>query len=177
LASIISQSRLNTLRTTGTLIAHVPRPLPLQDPIIRWVRGSPDDIDNRTDAYVDGSIKNAKWTPLCTAGAAIVIVNTQGHLIAAATIRLPSTVATAAEAELWAVDLLLALTPVKPRHVFTDCKSILTSAKQGRAATCSASSPLAASWTRIAASIDDDYDGLLRWLVWAPAHQSATKAL
>ena len=103
----------------------------------------------------------------------MVVVAASGKLLGVGYGTPPSRIATAAAAELWAIDFVLAAKPMAPR-MKTDCMSIITAARSGAKSATSAARPLARLWRSIVDSLDGDLDKLLAevGLSWIPAHLS-----
>ena len=91
--------------------------------------------------YTDGSLICGQWTALKCTGFGVVVVAANGRLIGYGFGAAPSRIATAAAAELWAIDHVLAMNPTAPL-MKTDRMSILTAARSGAASVTAASKPL-----------------------------------
>ena len=120
--------------------------------------------------YIDGSVVDLAFGDLATAAAAVVLVGSDGELVAFGEALLPASVRTSGAAE--AHGLLLAVTmSVSPPRVVTDCLSLLDAARAWPAAVA-ANRPLAGVWSLIGAAMDGAarrlIDGGL--LTWMPSH-------
>jgi len=133
------------------------------------------DADNAQSAtwYTDGSLMMNNWATLRCTGFGVVVVSNEGKLLGYGYGSPPSRIATAAAAELWAIDFVISLNAFPPK-MKTDCMSILTSARGGTIAATCASRPLARLWRNIAENVGIDISTLLKdgLLTWVPAHLS-----
>ena len=111
-----------------------------------------------------------KWTQLRCTGFGVVVVSQSGALLGYGFGTPPSRITTAAAADLWAVDFVLAMNPCAPM-INTDCMSIITAARRGTQSVTDASRPLARLWRSVADSLDGDVGMLaeLGLLSWIPA--------
>ena len=110
--------------------------------------------------YTDGSLVHGQWKPLRCTGFGIVVVASDGKLLGYGYGTPPTRIATAAAAELWAIDFVLAMRPSPPR-MKADCMSILSAARGGSHAATSAARPLARLWRSIEDFLDGDVSHLL----------------
>ena len=169
-----NDDRLQLLQLRAVAVVKVPAPKPrtvgsfcwLVDPFL----ADHDQLHNAT-WYTDGSMLMGKWAPLRCTGFGVVVVSQCGALLGYGYGSPPSRITTAAAAELWAVDFVLALNPCAPM-IKTDCMSIITAARRGTECVTDASRPLARLWRSIADSLDDDVGALVEQgaLTWIPAH-------
>ena len=75
----------------------------------KWIVG-PDDADpglSNATWYCDGSLLDGKWKPLRATGFGIALVTVEGDLLAYGLGWPPSWCATAAAAEVWALQIVL----------------------------------------------------------------------
>ena len=123
--------------------------------------------------YTDGSMLMGRWTALRCTGFGVVVVAEDGQLLGYGFGTPPTRIATAAAAELWAIDFVLSCNP-RPPKIKTDCMSILTAARSGSESATSASRPLARLWRSIQDSLDGDIFTLIDQdlLSWILAHLS-----
>ena len=100
--------------------------------VVRWFP-APSDV-MRTDLrwFTDASLRFGALPELRRTDCAIVVVSSQGDLVAYGAAVPPPWIRTAAAAELWAVMLVLSVT-LAPPHLAKDCRSILTTAATGSA--------------------------------------------
>ena len=140
-------------------------------------RASSDVTVEAATWYVDGSLLHARVPDLATAGGGIVVLNHTERSIHCAQVRLPTKVRTAAAAEAWTLQVVLAMCPTPPKTI-TDCLSLLATAERGPQRATAASRPLGGVWRRIAASVDGDTASLVhtRRLVWMPSHATLAAA-
>ena len=82
--------------------------------------------------YTDSSMIGGRCTALRAMGFAIVVVARSGELLGYGFGEPPSRIATAAAAQLWAIQTVLALCPCTPQ-IKADCLPILTTAAVGTA--------------------------------------------
>jgi hypothetical protein len=113
------------------------------------------------------------WMAFRATGFGVVVVSAKGKLIGYGFGSPPSRIATAAAAELWAIDFVIGVNAFPPK-MKTDCMSILSAARAGTAAVTAASRPLARLWKKIAENISIDVSELVRngIISWVPAHLS-----
>jgi hypothetical protein len=173
----LSDTRKCTLWDHALLAVRVPAVPFAQEGEFRWLKPLDQDDHRIDDAtwYCDGSMLNGKWSELRVTGFGIAVVSSEGDLLAHGVGWPPSWCATAAAAEVWAVQVVLAQCPFPPK-IRTDCMSILTTAMAGTKAATHHSRPLARVWVRIAQILGVDVVTLVVGgkLVWIPAHKSAS---
>ena len=128
-----NEERLELLKLRAVGVVRVPAPKPravgsfcwLVDPLL----ADQTELEAAT-WYTDGSMRMGKWTQLRCTGFGVVVVSQGGALLGYGYGSPPSRITTAAAAELWAVDFVLALNPCAPM-IKTDCMSIITAARRG----------------------------------------------
>ena len=174
-ATALTTTQQRVLTTRGILAIRAPRRPVQQEPVITWHTAPPDNPPVGATWYVDGSVVNLKLGSYTTAGCAMVVVSADGALLHAASVTLPSSVRTAPEAELCAIEIVASINPALPATV-TDCKSIWTAARTSAARITAARSPLAGRWRRILRYADGDLTAVASALTWAPAHKSLSAA-
>ena len=130
-AAAMVPERLSLVRTRGIAVERMPLPAWPQEAELRWIVGPPDVTRSDLVWYIDGSVVDATWESFASAAAAVVVVNSDGDLIAVAEAALPATVQTSGAAEACALWLVCAICPFVPR-VITDCKGLLDVASGGR---------------------------------------------
>ena len=174
LLSHIGGDRANALRTRGMLALKLPRPPRQLESGINWFGHPPDLTRKDLRWYTDGSMKFGKIWELRRTGCAIVVVSTANDLVAFGNAVPAPWVRTAAAAELWAVMLVLSMTP-EPPPIVTDCLSILSAAAAGSRVATGPDRPLAQLWVIIETFLDADVSVLSMQgrLTWMPAHGSA----
>ena len=111
---------------------------------------------------------------MCSTGFGVVVTSRDGSILAYGSGAPPSWVCTAAAAEAWALQFVLALSPVPP-WILTDCQSLVTTACGGTPRALAASQPLARIWASICGALDGKPKDLVTCgkLRWIPAHLSA----
>jgi hypothetical protein len=177
----ISHERLQLLRTRGIGVVKVPASKFRNDGMYEWLLNPFNGLHtfeqneelNEATWYTDGSLLCGQWVALRSTGFGIVVVSKSGKLLGFGYGAPPSRIATAAAAELWAIDFALSTSPTAPR-MKTDCMSILTAARGGSVSATAASRPLARIWRSIEDSLDGDLASLMNdgRLSWIPAHLS-----
>ena len=151
----------------------VPAPVRQQEGSYRWLRHPGNMEDSNATWYFDGSMLNGRWKPLRATGFGIAVVSAAGSLLGFGYGTPPHWCMTAAAAEAWALQVVLASTPF-PQSMRTDCLSLLRTAEGGLANASTAKRHLARVWAMIAGHLDGRIERLASegLLVWMPAHMS-----
>ena len=120
------------LKLRGVAVFKIPAPKPRKEGTFRWYKDplTGPDADNAQSAtwYTDGSLLMNNWATLRCIGFGVVVVSNEGKLLGYGYGSPPSRIATAAAAELWAIDFVISVNAFPPK-MKTDCMSILTSAR------------------------------------------------
>ena len=171
----LSEARLRLLRTRGMLVLRVPAEPPKQTGEFTWVKRP--DLDHpavdKAIWYFDGSMLNGKWIPLRATGFGVAVVSTRGQLLGFGRGGPPHWCSTAAAAEAWALQEVLAMVPFPP-HMRTDCQALLATLQCGTREAGAANKQLARIWRCIANTLGGCFGPIVEGgnLVWMPAHTS-----
>ena len=168
----LGERRKEILRLQGIVCANVPVDEKPAEGSFRWISDPPDTTREDLVWYTDGSCSNPNCLEVARFGFAIVVVSSDGELIAYGAGVPPAFVTDSGMAEIWALHVVLAETPFIPR-VVTDYLGVISVAKTGTAAATAASSANARLWKMIAHQLDGDITQLSSRVVWMPAHQTA----
>ena len=125
----VGTERDDILKLRGFMALHIPAAPFRSTCTFKWVR---DPIAAQRDLtratwYTDGSMLGGSCRQLRATGFGLVVVAEDGELLGYGFGTPPTRIATAAAAELWAIQVAMSLSPSLPR-IKTDCLSILTSA-------------------------------------------------
>ena len=167
-----SDDRTRLLRTRGLLAIRVAVPPPASCDTFAWILPLPEDGDqSHWKWFVDGSMLDEPRRFARRTGFGVVVVDSEGFLVAYGCGRPPAWVSTAAGAEAWAFCMVLSITP-QPPWVVTDCLEVCKTLASGKKAATSGCKRLARVWTRIFAALDGDAASAVQRLMWMPAHGS-----
>ena len=133
----------------------------------------PESSDCVDDAvwYFDGSMLLGSWAELRCIGFGVVVVASNGDLLAYGHGVPPAWCSTAAAAEAWALKEVLLWSPAPPR-MRTDCHALLDTLANGAEAATAPGKPLARIWYGVRSALDGEFETLVQSgkLVWMPAH-------
>ena len=142
----LNPERLEILWNRGVVVLKVPAPTIRHHGEFKWLldpfSGVASEALEGATWYTDGSLVGGQTSVFRCTGFGVVVVAASGELLGFGYGTPPSRIATAAAAELWAVDFVLAANPTAPR-MKTDCLSIITAARSGVKSATSAARPLA----------------------------------
>lgn len=169
--------RLRLLQTRGMLVLRIPVQRPKQEGDFFWLL-QPSLDDPAIDAavwYFDGSMLNGKWLPLRSTGFGIAVVSKQGKLLGCGRGSPPHWCATAAAAEAWALQEVLAMLPFPP-EMRTDCQALLKTLAGSPSSASATDKQLARIWVNIANSLGGCFKAVAgaNQLVWMPAHTTTS---
>ena len=169
--SALSDDRTRLMRTRGLLAIRVAVPPPASCDTFAWILPLPEDGDqSHWKWFVDGSMLDEPRRFARRTGFGVVVVDSEGFLVAYGCGRPPAWVSTAAGAEAWAFCMVLSITP-QPPWVVTDCLEVCKTLASGKKATMSGCKRLALVWRRIFAALDDDAASAVRSLMWIACAQ------
>ena len=169
----LSAQRARLLATRGMLVLRLPAP-PLQgDGRFGWLHDPGNNVPDDARWYFDGSLLNGEWKTFRSTGFGIVVTSTDGELLGYGNGVPPHWCMTAASAEAWALRTVLEVTPFPPK-MRTDCLSLLTTARAGKAKATDPRKRLARIWCQVLETLGTNLEQLSQGdtLVWMPAHQS-----
>ena len=171
----LSEQRCSLLKTRGMLVMKVPVRMPDGQGSFIW-QARPDENDPRMEGavwYFDGSMLNGKWQALRATGFGIVVVSVEGDLLGFGRGTPPHWCTTAAAAEAWALQEVLAQCPFPPQ-MRTDCQALLATVAGGVQRATAADKKLARIWRKIANMLGGCFKSFAesKVLVWMPAHQT-----
>ena len=171
----LSEVRLRLLNTRGMLVLRVPTEAPKLRGEFLWIKRPDFNHPELEEAiwYFDGSMLNGKWAPLRATGFGVAVVSKRGQLLGFGRGTPPHWCSTAAAAEAWALQEVLAMLPFPP-HMRTDCQALLATLESGTGASGAANKPLARIWKYIANILGGCFRPMVEddKLVWMPAHTS-----
>ena len=133
LAAGLSADRARALKLKATLVVAVPAPQVQEEKGWQWFTDPPDMSDPTLTWVIDGSKKLGAASFTATTGCGVAVMDAEGNFVSAAWATPPPWVKTSYGAEVWALLLTLQSTAFPPR-VITDCKSVLSTLKAGKAA-------------------------------------------
>ena len=169
----LSAQRSRLLATRGMLVLRLPAP-PLQgDGRFGWLLDPGCNVRDDSRWDFDGSLINGSWKSFRSTGFGIVVASTDGELLGCGNGVRPHWCMTAASTEAWALRTVLEVTPFPPK-MRTDCLSLLTTARAGKAKATDPRKKLARIWCQIVEILGTNLEQLTQGdtLVWMPAHQS-----
>ena len=178
----LSERRKEILQTTGLLVLRLPTPPQRGDGTFRWLKEPAVDDPRVYEArwYFDGSLFEGKWKPFRATGFGVAVITPEGELLGFGHGSPPAWCNTAAAAEAWALQVVVAACPFPP-PMRTDCLSLLHAAQAGMQLATAPNKKLARIWCMISLALDGDLRVLAGTcedssrqghLVWMPAHQS-----
>ena len=173
----LSEQRCKLLRTRGMLVMKVPAKMHDVRGSFSWLT-RPDENDPGMEAavwYFDGSMLDGKWQALRATGFGIVVVSVSGDLMGFGRGTPPHWCTTAAAAEAWALQEVLAQCPFPPQ-MRTDCQALLATVTGGVQRATGADKQLARIWRKIAHTLGGCFKSFAESdvLVWMPAHLSTS---
>ena len=170
--SRVGISRQNLLDTQALLVLRVPRPRRNAEGTFRWLFHTQYfELAAGATWYTDGSLFEARWRPIASAGFAIVVIGSCGQHLAFGNGTPPHWIDSSPAAEAWALYITLMYCGL-PNCIVTDCEGLLTTTAAGRCAATVGSAPLARVFNLISAVCDHSMHTLVPSgrLVWMPAH-------
>ena len=170
----LSGTRKRYLQERGLLVVRVPAPPSQGEGSFSWLV-QPRETAELENAvwYFDGSLQHGKWRLFRSTGFGIIVVSHTGTLLGYGKGTPPHWCRTAAAAEAWALQVILAHCPFPP-EMRTDCLSLLRTAEQDTQKAVNAKRQLARIWVAISSHLDCRISVLCKdgVLTWMPAHQS-----
>jgi hypothetical protein len=136
-----------------------------------WLLEPPDVIPHKARWYIDGSCTNPRWLQARGLGYALVLVGSDGTLLAAGNGNPPGWVTDSGGSETWAFLQVLTMFPVCC-SIITDYHNIIVMLQAGGQSATAASRPLARIWRYIYNIIISEsvHDYLLMRVSWMPSH-------
>ena len=163
--------RRELLETRGLLVLRLRVPPPPAEEDFRWLQTPPEDMASDAVWYIDGSLFDEARRFARRAGFGIVVVSSDGVLLAYGLGTPPGWIRDAAGAEAWAYFVAVRSCPGPP-IVVTDCLGILNTLAAGLEAATAPSRKLARVWSMISAVLEGCELQALERLSWMPAHTS-----
>ena len=150
----LSDTRKRWLKERALLVLRLPAPPKQEDGAFVWLV-EPHHSEALQDAtwYFDGSLLHGKWRAFRTTGFGIVVVAPDGSLLGHGRGSPPHWCRTAAAAEAWALQVVVAYCPF-PLAMRTDSLSLLRTAESGTITATDGRRHLARVWRLIASSLD-----------------------
>ena len=171
----LTENRQRLLATRGLLVMRCRASITAQEHVFRWHCGSPEDCPHDAVWYIDGSCYKDAHPAYACLGYAIVVVSSDGELLAFGGGTPPHWATwdnSAAGAEAWALYMAVSSNPHIPK-VVTDCLGLLDALSKGIAWAAGHARPLARIWQLIFTVLDGvDAKDLVDAgrIVWMPAH-------
>jgi len=169
--AMLSTCRSNIALNRGLIFPRIMiRPAQVEHSF-QWLIPPPEDTPFKARWYIDGSCTNPTWTQARGLGFAMILVDSDGSLLAAGKGNPPNWVIDSGGAEVWAFLQVLEMFPDCSR-ITTDYYNILVMLQSGRKSATAATRPLARLWRSIYDCIDKrgTIDILLKRVWRMPSH-------